>query len=176
MRIKSNGQEGFVHLDPIYGLNRHYFGLNFDQDAPNHLSCPTCDISLIDKNQKCPECGGPVYKIQIPNQGFVEGCASLRGKWQRWTYVDGAGEKKFVEIDIADSGCGIPPENLNKIFEPFFSTKGQRGTGLSLSVIWGIIDNHNGVITVQSEVGKEPHFQLDYRKEIQKPLYNERAL
>lgn len=160
MRIKSNGQEGFVHLDPIYGLNRHYFGLNFDQDAPNHLSCPTCDISLIDKNQKCPECGGPVYKIQIPNQGFVEGCASLRGKWQRWTYVDGAGEKKFVEIDIADSGCGISPENLNKIFEPFFSTKGQRGTGLGLSVIWGIIDNHNGVITVQSEVGKGTTFSI----------------
>lgn len=160
MRIKSNGQEGFVHLDPIYGLNRHYFGLNFDQDAPNHLSCPTCDISLIDKNQKCPECGGPVYKIQIPNQGFVEGCASLRGKWQRWTYVDGAGEKKFVEIDITDSGCGIPPENLNKIFEPFFSTKGQRGTGLGLSVIWGIIDNHNGVITVQSEVGKGTTFSI----------------
>ncbi len=160
MKIKSNGNEGFVHLDPVYGMHRHYFGLNFDQNAVNQLSCPTCDISLIDKNVKCPECNGPVYKIQVPNQGYVEGCASFKCNWQRWGYIDGAGEKKFVEIDITDTGCGIPPENLNKIFEPFFSTKGQRGTGLGLSVIWGIIDNHNGVITVQSEVGKGTTFSI----------------
>jgi two-component system NtrC family sensor kinase len=160
MKIKSNGNEGFVHLDPVYGLNRHYFGVSFDQNVANHLSCPTCDISLIDKTVKCPECGGPVYKIQVPNQGFVEGCASFKGKWQRWSYIDSAGEKKFVVIDISDSGCGIPSENLDKIFEPFFTTKGQRGTGLGLSVIWGIIDNHNGVISVQSEVGKGTTFSI----------------
>jgi len=160
MKIKSKGSEGFVHLDPVYGLNRHYFGVNFDQDSANLLSCPTCDISLIDKSQLCPECGAPIYKIQIPGQGYIEGCASLKGKWQRWNYVDEAGEKKFVEIDIEDTGCGILPENLNKIFEPFFSTKGQKGTGLGLSVIWGIIDNHNGVITVQSEIGKGTTFSI----------------
>lgn len=160
MKIKSNGNEGFIHLDPVYGNHRHYFGINFEKGSNNSLSCPTCDLSLIDKNAKCPECGGPVYKIQVPNQGYVEGCASFKDNWQRWGYVDSAGEKKFVEIDIEDSGCGIPPENLNKIFEPFFSTKGQRGTGLGLSVIWGIIDNHNGVISVQSEVGKGTTFSI----------------
>ena len=156
MKIKSNGNEGFVYLDPIYGNHRHYFGINLDKGSSNNLSCPTCDMSLIDKTAKCPECGGPVYKIPVPNQGFIEGCASFKDIWQRWGYVDAAGEKKFVEIDITDNGCGIPTENLSKIFEPFFSTKGQRGTGLGLSVIWGIIDNHNGVISVQSEVGNLP--------------------
>jgi two-component system, NtrC family, sensor kinase len=160
MKIKSNGNEGFVHLDPIYGSHRHYFGVNIEKGEHNQLSCPTCDLSLIDKNSTCPECGGPVYKIQVPNKGFVEGCASFKDDWQRWGFVDGAGEKRFVEIDITDSGCGIPSENLNKIFEPFFSTKGQKGTGLGLSVIWGIVDNHNGTITVDSEIGKGTTFSI----------------
>jgi len=153
MKIKSNGNEGFVNLDPVYGSFRHYFGIAYDKNSNVNLACPVCDISLIDKNNKCPKCGGPIYKIQIPNQGFIEGCASFKDDWQKWDFVDRAGERKFVEINITDTGCGIPPENLNKIFEPFFSTKGQRGTGLGLSVIWGIIDNHNGSITVESKVG-----------------------
>lgn len=160
MKIKLNGSEGFVHMDPVYGSHRHYFGIADERTHSVNLSCPVCDISLIDKTGKCPECGGPVYKIQIPNQGYIEGCASFKDDWQKWEYIDRAGETKFVEIDITDSGCGIPPENLNKIFEPFFSTKGQRGTGLGLSVIWGIIDNHNGTITVQSEVGKGTTFSI----------------
>ena len=69
-----------------------------------------------------------------------------------------AGRKEFVEIKVADTGCGIPKEDLAKIFEPFFSTKGQKGTGLGLAVIWGIIDNHNGSINVESEVGKGTAF------------------
>ena len=171
VKVKSNGNEGFVHIDPLYGGHRHYFDISTEKNNITTLSCPTCDISLIDKNNSCPNCGGPVYKIQIPNMGFVEGCASFKDDWQKWDYVDQAGEKRFVEIDVADTGCGIPPENLNKIFEPFFSTKGQRGTGLGLSVIWGIIDNHNGSISVQSEVNKGTTFlirlpQGDYSKNI----------
>ena len=66
----------------------------------------------------------------------------------------------FIHIRIQDDGCGIPAENLNKIFEPFFSTKGQKGTGLGLAVVWGIIEKHNGVITVASEVGKGTAFSI----------------
>lgn len=160
MKIKSNSNSGLVHLDPIYGSHRHYFGISFDKKDDLNLQCPACDLSLIDKNNRCPECGGPTYKIQIPNQGFIEGCAAFRDNWQRWEMIDRAGEKKFVEIAVSDTGCGIPTENLNKIFEPFFSTKGQSGTGLGLSVIWGILDNHNGSISVQSEIGKGTTFSV----------------
>ena len=64
-----------------------------------------------------------------------------------------AGDKVLVEI--TDTGCGISPENLTKIFNPFFTTKpvGQ-GTGLGLSICHGIVDAFGGSIEVESEVGK----------------------
>ncbi len=68
---------------------------------------------------------------------------------------------EHVIITIADDGIGIAPEHLNKIFEPFFTTKpvGQ-GTGLGLSIVYKIIENHNGVISVQSTLGKGTEFMI----------------
>ncbi|MDZ7267700.1 MAG: ATP-binding protein [candidate division KSB1 bacterium] len=68
--------------------------------------------------------------------------------------------QQYVQIQVSDTGCGIPPEHLQKIFEPFFSTKGQKGNGLGLAIVWGIVEKHNGRITVQSEVGKGTTFTV----------------
>ncbi len=66
-----------------------------------------------------------------------------------------------VEISIADTGCGIPEEHMDKLFTPFFTTKPPgKGTGLGLSIVYGIVKMHRGQITVQSEVGKGTTFTI----------------
>jgi len=70
-----------------------------------------------------------------------------------------AAEPGFVEIRVDDSGHGISPENLAHIFDPFFTTK-KMGTGLGLSVVYGIVERHGGRLDVQSEVGRGTSVRL----------------
>ncbi|MBM3754858.1 MAG: PAS domain S-box protein [Acidobacteria bacterium] len=66
-------------------------------------------------------------------------------------------------ITIIDTGCGIPDENLARIYDPFFTTKGaKKGTGLGLSITYGIVKEHGGSIAVQSQPGSGTRFQLDF--------------
>ena len=67
--------------------------------------------------------------------------------------------KEWVKISIVDSGVGIAPEEKEKIFEPFFTTK-ENGTGLGLSIVHKIIENHNGLIKVESELGRGSTFTI----------------
>jgi len=71
-------------------------------------------------------------------------------------------ERECVSVSFADTGVGIPKENLPKLFEPFFSTKKKgKGVGLGLSVAYGIIQEHGGSIQVQSEEGRGTTFTLE---------------
>lgn len=68
-------------------------------------------------------------------------------------------QEKLVEIVFSDTGMGIPEENLNKVFNPFFTSK-EQGTGLGLSVVSKIVENHDGKIFLASEVGKGARFTI----------------
>jgi two-component system sensor histidine kinase PilS (NtrC family) len=68
-------------------------------------------------------------------------------------------DKEWVKISIADSGKGIPLEEKEKIFEPFFTTK-ENGTGLGLSIVHKIVENHKGLIKVDSELGRGSTFTI----------------
>lgn len=83
------------------------------------------------------------------------------GKLTLTTSVDKRASR--VRVAVGDTGCGIASENLSAIFEPFFSTKSQdKGVGLGLSVVYGIIREHRGTIYVESTVGVGSTFFLTF--------------
>ncbi len=68
--------------------------------------------------------------------------------------------RQDIVISVADSGCGIAPNMVQTMFEPFVTTKGERGTGLGLWIVKGIVENHGGKLRVRSKVGKGTVFSI----------------
>jgi signal transduction histidine kinase/DNA-binding NarL/FixJ family response regulator len=81
----------------------------------------------------------------MPSGGTMRITARAKGEW--------------IILEFSDTGTGITPENLDRIFDPFFTTK-PNGTGLGLSVSYGIIKSHQGTIEVQSKIGKGTTFTI----------------
>ena len=73
-------------------------------------------------------------------------------------------------IRISDSGCGVPEEQLCKLFDPFFTTKGTGGTGLGLSVSYGIIQAHGGTISAESALGVGTTFRISLPASQEEPV------
>lgn len=84
-----------------------------------------------------------------------------RRSGDRLLRIGGDPNQQYLMIQVADTGCGIPKSVQARIFEPFFTTKQDRGgTGLGLSVVYGVVSHHHGVMDVQSEEGVGTTFSV----------------
>jgi two-component system, NtrC family, sensor kinase len=120
-------------------------------------------VSIVRRFDKIP---GVTCNASQINQVFMNlltnAAQAIEKQGQIWIttrLVKSRNEIEQIEVSIQDSGKGIPPENLEKIFDPFFSTKeiGQ-GTGLGLSITFSIVQSHGGDIQVKSQAGTGTEF------------------
>ncbi|HUA38331.1 MAG TPA: ATP-binding protein [Candidatus Sulfopaludibacter sp.] len=82
------------------------------------------------------------------------------------------GRPEQVALEISDTGTGMNEETRKRCLEPFFSTKGKRGTGLGLAMVYGVMERHEGSVEIESELGKGTTFRLVFPVRI-KPSKNE---
>ncbi len=144
----------------------------------NNLEMELVDIgkiieTVVSLNRKFFEKEGMQIKLNIPSelptygnkdqleQVFMNLVLNAQAAMDRGGILDIKGwiSKDEIITQFTDSGCGISPEQINKIFDPFFSTK-VNGTGLGLFVSYGIIQNHNGIIEVDSKLNEGTTFTI----------------
>lgn len=97
-----------------------------------------------------------------PDGGYILVCTENRYVDRPISGYDQVNEGDYVVLKVEDKGSGIPSEDLNRIFEPFYTKKimGRSGTGLGMAVVWGTVQDHKGYINVQSRVGQGTVFEL----------------
>lgn len=92
---------------------------------------------------------------------IINGAQAMEGKGKLGLKTYLAPDEPLIGIEISDTGPGIPEELLNQIFEPFFTTKEEgKGTGLGLSMVYSIVENHGGTISVKSKVREGATFAI----------------
>jgi CheY-like chemotaxis protein len=108
-------------------------------------------MNLISNAAEAMSNGGEII-ITTENR-YID--SSLKG-------FDAVEEGDYATITVADTGIGISTENIERIFEPFYTKKtmGRSGTGLGMAVVWGTVKDHSGYIDVQSELGDGSTFTL----------------
>ena len=124
---------------------------------------PQCEeqgikVSVVERGEIPNLLGDPEVLRSVFNNLFINSVQAMEKDGGNLNVVVSS-DADFVDIEVKDSGPGIPSENLAKIFQPYFSTK-ETGTGLGLAIVKKIIDDHKGSIEVESEVGKGTSFKV----------------
>ena len=146
-------------LEEILPLIRHELELDkidFVREIPSDLSAIKVDPRHLEEiffNLIVNACQA------IKNPPLSEGEGGVRGKIQ----ISASQHNGTINVTVADNGPGIPPNRLNQIFEPFYTTK-EEGTGLGLYVTKQLIERNGGKISVKSKLGDGTTFFLDFKK------------
>lgn len=115
-------------------------------------------INLAEAENTPPISGDAEFLRSVFNNLFINAVQSMESSGGNLD-VKISPENDFVKIEIADTGKGISEESLEKIFEPYFSTK-ETGTGLGLAIVQKIVDVHNGTIAVESKLNEGTKFTV----------------
>ncbi|MEG0241027.1 MAG: ATP-binding protein [Pseudomonas sp.] len=116
---------------------------------------------VIKHYQPLPEIECLASQINQVVMNLVINAAQAMGPERGTITLSNGVEGDRVWLEVADNGCGIAPQSLQKIFDPFFTTKPVgEGTGLGLSLSYGIVKKHHGDISVSSEVGRGTTFRV----------------
>ncbi len=110
--------------------------------------------------------GNKIYLMQVFNNLISNSIDAMREDSGVITITVQNAPDNHVQISVIDEGKGIPEEQLGKVFDVFFSTKGQKGTGFGLSNVKKIVESHDGTIQVSSQEGKGTEFRIVL------PVYN----
>ncbi|MGD0766559.1 MAG: ATP-binding protein, partial [Dehalococcoidia bacterium] len=152
---RRKAQKGLVNLNTLlervlelrsYDLRVKNIELELDLD-------PRLPLTMSDPDQI-----QQVFFNVITNAEHAMLSAHAGGKLR----VRSRAERGYIRLSFSDDGLGIPPENLRRVFDPFFTTKeGGQGTGLGLTISYGIVDDHGGRIRVESRAGKGATFIVE---------------
>ncbi len=122
-----------------------FHNVKFVMDLDDDLPMVEIDPSQIQQ---------AILNLVINARDAMDACGEIK---VRSCFSD---DESKVFLEVHDSGCGIPKEQIKRIFEPFFSTKGEKGNGLGLPAVSSVMEQHGGSIEAQSEVGSGSMFRL----------------
>lgn len=175
--IKSAGQRAKKIIENLLTFSRRdsfrFAPVSLNEVAQNALALVRFQLEkeevevVCDLNPGLPQVLGNLQQLeQVVVNLLLNARDAVRGGAERRLrlssdYCALGGERFGVAVSVADSGPGIEPEKLTRIFHPFFTTKeGEKGTGLGLSVSLGIAKAHGGSLTVESKPGLGASFSL----------------
>jgi signal transduction histidine kinase len=124
---------------------------------------PPSGVQLIKKLSPIPQINGDKEDLETVFINLIKNAAEAMpkgGELTMSTHLTTDGDNSVVCAEITDTGVGIPEANMEKIFEPFFSTYVTKGRGIGLSVVFKIIREHLGKIEVKSQIGKGTTFTV----------------
>jgi PAS domain S-box-containing protein len=130
---------------------RHHIAENIDTILADSTQINQVFINLC-TNADHAMPGGGVIEVSLRNVAFDKDTA---------TKYPGMIPGRYVNLSVSDTGQGISQEDIDRIFDPYFTTKEVgKGTGMGLAVVHGIVKGHNGIISVESELGRGTTFSI----------------